>query len=302
MRTSPIGAFAASRLRAFAIVIAGDRHAPRPTRSPSSPAPPTASAPRRPSSSPKQGAAVVLGDIDDRGRRPTCATGSSPPAGRRCSSTPTSRTRPRRPRWRPPPRSTFGRLDILVNNAATFVLKGLDATREDWHRSLDVNVIGTSMVTRAAAAVMARRGGGAIVNLASISSFVAQPQFVTYSATKAAILQMTRNLALDLAPRSIRVNCVCPGTILTRASRDHMARVGMSLDEFVAAEAPKHLLNRVGDAARSRLRHPVSRLRRRLVHHGHAPDGGRRLHGHLTSPRRATVGPRCDTLRGTMRR
>ena len=93
---------------------------------------------------------------------------------------------------------------------------------------------------------MRRSGGGAIVNLASISSFVAQPDFVTYSATKAAILQMTRNLALDLAADGIRVNCVCPGTILTRASRDHMERVGMSLDDFIAAEAPKHLLNRVG--------------------------------------------------------
>ena len=140
----------------------------------------------------------------------------------------------------------FGRLDILVNNAATFVLKGIDATPEDWHRSLDVNVIGTSMVTRAAVQVMRRGGGGAIVNVASISSFVAQPQFLTYSATKAAILQMTRNLALDLAPDGIRVNCVCPGTILTRASRDHMERVGMSLDDFIAAEAPKHLLNRIG--------------------------------------------------------
>jgi NAD(P)-dependent dehydrogenase (short-subunit alcohol dehydrogenase family) len=140
----------------------------------------------------------------------------------------------------------FGRLDILVNNAATFVLKGIDATPGDWHRSLDVNVIGTAMVTRAAVQVMRRGGGGAIVNLASISSFVAQPDFVTYSATKAAILQMTRNLALDLAPDGIRVNCVCPGTILTRASRDHMERVGMSLDDFIAAEAPKHLLNRVG--------------------------------------------------------
>ena len=141
---------------------------------------------------------------------------------------------------------TFGRLDILVNNAAAFVLKGIDATPGDWRRSLDVNVIGTAMVTRAAATAMARHGGGAIVNLASISSFVAQPQFVTYSATKAAILQMTRNLALDLAPQGIRVNCVCPGTILTRASRDHMQRTGQSLDEFLAAEGPKHLLNRVG--------------------------------------------------------
>ena len=140
----------------------------------------------------------------------------------------------------------FGRLDVLVNNAATFVLKGIDATPEDWRRSLDTNVIGTALVTRAATPLMSRGGGGAIVNLASISSLVAQPQFVTYSATKAAILQMTRNLALDLAPHGIRVNCVCPGTILTRASRDHMERTGQRLDDFLATEGPKHLLNRVG--------------------------------------------------------
>jgi len=141
----------------------------------------------------------------------------------------------------------FGALHVLVNNAATFVLKGVEATPEDWRRSLDVNVVGTALCTRYAAEAIERSGGGAIVNLASISSFVAQPQFVTYSATKAAILQMTRNLALDLAPSGIRVNCVCPGTILTRASRDHMERVGMTLEQFVAAEAPKHLLNRIGD-------------------------------------------------------
>jgi NAD(P)-dependent dehydrogenase (short-subunit alcohol dehydrogenase family) len=57
---------------------------------------------------------------------------------------------------------------------------------------------------------------------------------------------MTRNLALDLASRGIRVNCVCPGTILTRASRDHMERTGTTLEQFLAAEGPKHLLNRVG--------------------------------------------------------
>ena len=140
----------------------------------------------------------------------------------------------------------FGRVDILVNNAATFVLKGLEASIEDWRRSLDVNVVGTALVSRFAVEAMKRSGGGAIVNLGSISSFIAQPQFVTYSATKAALVQMTRNMALDLAPFGIRVNCVCPGTILTRASQDHMERVGMTLEEFVAEEGPKHLLGRVG--------------------------------------------------------
>ncbi len=141
----------------------------------------------------------------------------------------------------------FGGLDLLVNNAATFVLKGLEAEIEDWRRSLEVNVIGTALFSRFAAEKMKLKGRGAIVNLGSISSWVAQPGFITYSATKAAIVQMTRNMAVDLAPFNIRVNCVCPGTILTRASRDHMEKVGMSLEEFVAQEGPKHLLNRVGE-------------------------------------------------------
>jgi NAD(P)-dependent dehydrogenase (short-subunit alcohol dehydrogenase family) len=140
----------------------------------------------------------------------------------------------------------FGGLDILVNNAATFVLKGLEASIEDWHRSLDVNIIGTALVSRYAVDAMKARGGGAIVNLGSISSFIAQPSFVTYSATKAALVQMTRNMAMDLAPLGIRVNSVCPGTILTQATRNHMAQVGMTLEEFVAEEGPKCLLNRVG--------------------------------------------------------
>ena len=141
----------------------------------------------------------------------------------------------------------FGRLEILVNNAAVFVLKGLEATPDDWQRSLSVNLVGTALMSRFASEQMKQSGGGAIVNLGSISSFVAQPSFITYSATKAAILQITRNMALDLAPFNIRVNCVCPGTILTRATEEHMARVGMSKEEFIATEAPKHLLNRVGD-------------------------------------------------------
>lgn len=141
----------------------------------------------------------------------------------------------------------FGRLDVLVNNGAVFILKGLEATVADWQRMLSVNIMGTALMSKFAAEYMKQVGGGAIVNLGSISSFVAQPSFITYSSTKGAILQMTRNMAMDLAPFNIRVNCVCPGTILTRASEEHMARVGVTKEEFIAAEAPKHLLNRVGD-------------------------------------------------------
>ncbi|HUY12351.1 MAG TPA: SDR family oxidoreductase [Terriglobia bacterium] len=139
----------------------------------------------------------------------------------------------------------YGRVDILVNNAATFVLKGFDASVEDWQRSLGVNVIGTAMVTRYASEAM-KRQGGAIVNLASISSWIAQANFFAYSATKAAILQMTRCMAMDLGPHKIRVNAVCPGTILTEASQRHMQQSGITFEQFDAEEGEKTLLGRIG--------------------------------------------------------
>jgi len=141
----------------------------------------------------------------------------------------------------------FGRIDILVNCAAVFVLKGLEASVEDWRSSLDVNVIGTALCTKYAVREMQKTGGGVIVNVSSISGFVAQPGFLTYSATKAAIVQMTRNLAMDLAPLGIRVNCVAAGTILTRVSYEFMERTGISLEEFVRTRGSKCLLNRLGE-------------------------------------------------------
>jgi NAD(P)-dependent dehydrogenase (short-subunit alcohol dehydrogenase family) len=143
--------------------------------------------------------------------------------------------------------SAFGELNVLVNNGTAFVFRGLEATVEEWQKVLGVNVIGTALMSRFASEYMKEVGGGSIVNIASISSFVAQPSFITYSATKGAQVQMTRNMAMDLAPFNIRVNCVCPGTILTRASYEHMEKIGQTLDEFVAEQAPKHLLNRIGD-------------------------------------------------------
>lgn len=139
----------------------------------------------------------------------------------------------------------FDGIDILVNNAAAFVLKGFDATVEDWQRSLGVNVTGTAMVTKHAVEHM-KKNGGAIVNLSSISAFIAQPDFFAYSSTKAALLQMTRNMAMDLGRYKIRVNSVCPGTILTPASFRHMEKVGLTLEQFDAEEGAKTFLGRAG--------------------------------------------------------
>lgn len=140
----------------------------------------------------------------------------------------------------------FGGIDVLVNNAAVFVLKGFDATVAEWQRSLGINVIGTALVTKYVAEVMKKNGRGAIVNLSSISAWIAQSNMFAYSSTKAAILQMTRNMAMDLAPYGIRVNAVCPGTIMTAAVRRYMQERGMTLDQLNAEEGAKTLLKRVG--------------------------------------------------------
>jgi NAD(P)-dependent dehydrogenase (short-subunit alcohol dehydrogenase family) len=109
-----------------------------------------------------------------------------------------------------------GRVDFLVNNAFSFLAKGLDATREDFLRSFEVGPFGFALMTQLVAEPMKRQGGGAIVNISSISAWVAQPNRWTYNAAKGAVMQLTRCAALDLAPHQIRVNSVSPGWIWTR--------------------------------------------------------------------------------------
>lgn len=109
----------------------------------------------------------------------------------------------------------FGRLDVLVNNAGLFHRKSIAETSvADLERLLRVNVIGTFVFTRAAIPALARTSG-AIVNLGSISGLVGSPQQSAYSITKGAIVQFTRQSAIELAEQGIRVNAVAPGAIDT---------------------------------------------------------------------------------------
>jgi len=143
----------------------------------------------------------------------------------------------------------FGGLNVLVNNAAVFVLRGIDATPEEWRQVLDVNVMGPALVSKHVVPEMRKAGGGAIVNLASISSFIAQPEFVTYNATKAAVTAITRCMALDLAPDHIRVNAVCPGAVWTPIVERLTAESG--LDRAAADRHPDwgaaHMIPRIAD-------------------------------------------------------
>jgi NAD(P)-dependent dehydrogenase (short-subunit alcohol dehydrogenase family) len=146
--------------------------------------------------------------------------------------------------------AAFGKIHILVNNAAIFVLRGIDATPEEWRKILDVNVIGTSLVSKHVVPEIRKAGGGSIVNLGSISSFIAQPQFVTYNATKAAIATMSRCMALDLAVDKIRVNAVCPGTVWTQiveklAKEKGLDRASADVDPTWGGAS---MLKRVADA------------------------------------------------------
>jgi NAD(P)-dependent dehydrogenase (short-subunit alcohol dehydrogenase family) len=109
-----------------------------------------------------------------------------------------------------------GRVDGLVNNAFSFLAKGLDATPADFARSFGVGPVAFAMLIQLVAAPMQRQGGGAIVNVSSISASIAQPNRWTYNVAKGAVAQLTRCAALDLAPHKIRVNSVSPGWIWTR--------------------------------------------------------------------------------------
>jgi NAD(P)-dependent dehydrogenase (short-subunit alcohol dehydrogenase family) len=105
----------------------------------------------------------------------------------------------------------FGGLDILVNAAATYVDAGIESTREQWLAGLNVNLVGAAIFVTKAAAQMRKRGGGAVVNYASIGGKVAQPGRMIYAVSKAGVLHMTRCQAAALIKDRIRVNSVSPG-------------------------------------------------------------------------------------------
>jgi NAD(P)-dependent dehydrogenase (short-subunit alcohol dehydrogenase family) len=137
-------------------------------------------------------------------------------------------------------------LHVLVNNASSFVFRSIYASVEEWREVLDTNVIGTALCSKHGAAIMREQGGGAIVNIASISAHIAQRDLLTYNTTKAAIVEMTRCMALDLAPYNIRVNSVSPGYILTEHQAEKIKSLGMTIEQAEREWGGLHILNRMG--------------------------------------------------------
>ena len=116
--------------------------------------------------------------------------------------------------------AAFGRVDILINNAGIFRAGDFLAVSEaDWDAVIDVNLKGAFLVGQAVARAMATSGGGAIVNMSSVNGVTAIPGIASYNASKGAIDQLTRAMALALADMGIRVNAVAPGTIATELAK-----------------------------------------------------------------------------------
>jgi NAD(P)-dependent dehydrogenase (short-subunit alcohol dehydrogenase family) len=141
----------------------------------------------------------------------------------------------------------FGRLDVVVNCAGTSAVADLvDMSEDDWDRVFDTNVKGIFLLSRAAIPFLLKSGNGAIVNLGSQLAFSAVGGFGAYCASKAAVVHLTRSMALELIPHGIRVNSVCPGGTETP----------LLMRAFPGGRGPQGSLD---DLARA---HPIGRLAR----------------------------------------
>jgi len=114
----------------------------------------------------------------------------------------------------------FGQVDVLVNAAGVYPRRPvLEISAEDWQHVFQINVLGTYFMTVAAIADMRLRGRGRIVNISSIDGFKAHPANAHYAASKAAVISLTRSLALEVAPLGILVNSVAPGPMATATAK-----------------------------------------------------------------------------------
>ncbi|HEU4665410.1 MAG TPA: glucose 1-dehydrogenase [Dokdonella sp.] len=142
-------------------------------------------------------------------------------------------------------KTAFGQLDVLVNNAGVYRFEPLEAVTEaEYRRQFDLNVLGTILAALEAARHFGPHGGS-IVNVSSIASVNQMPNSVVYSATKAAVDSITRVLAIELAPRNIRVNAVAPGATATEGLAA-IGGVGTDFEKTLVAGIP---MGRLGQPA-----------------------------------------------------
>ncbi|MBX3442228.1 MAG: glucose 1-dehydrogenase [Planctomyces sp.] len=143
----------------------------------------------------------------------------------------------------------FGRIDVLINNAGIAIIKTITAhTEEEWDRVFDVNVKSIFWSAKHVVPEMQSRGGGLILNTGSISSVVGIAAQGAYGPSKGAVIQITRQMAIDYAKDNIRVNAVCPGTVDTPLLRRSGIETG-DPEGFIHGLASAHPIGRISTPA-----------------------------------------------------
>lgn len=142
--------------------------------------------------------------------------------------------------------SRFGGIDVLVNNAMWFEFKNIVEMEEDaWDRTMAVGLKSVFLLCKYGIPQLVARGGGSIINISSPNGVISNPGFPAYSAVKGGLNALTKNLAIDFGPKSIRTNAICPGYIQTERARE----LALKSPQDYAAAVDCHPVGRVGTPA-----------------------------------------------------
>jgi NAD(P)-dependent dehydrogenase (short-subunit alcohol dehydrogenase family) len=140
----------------------------------------------------------------------------------------------------------FGKIDILFNNAGVFHPKTIpECTEEEWDETIDSSLKGAFLMSKYALPSMIGRGSGSIIHTSSGWGILGGNGAASYCAAKGGLIVMAKAMAIDHGPQGIRVNCVCPGDVLTPMLHDDAAKRGMTWDEYAAGAADRPL-GRIG--------------------------------------------------------
>ena len=204
----------------------------------------------------RMGADIVIAELDRTGAEKTAAEVQA--LGRKAVVVPTDVTRRADlAAMAEQTRSQFGRIDVLVNNAGIYrAAASVDVTEEHWDAIMTVNAKAVFFASQAVLPTMIAQKRGAIVSLASMAGKIGSRTNLPYNASKAAVISMTKSLAVAHGADGIRVNCVCPGFVETdmwlQVSREQGALLGMSPEEFTrhrAATVPLVRMETADDVA-----------------------------------------------------
>ncbi|MCJ7557668.1 MAG: SDR family oxidoreductase [Gammaproteobacteria bacterium] len=140
----------------------------------------------------------------------------------------------------------FGKIDVLFNNAGVFHPKSIpDCTEEEWDETIDSSLKGAFLMSKYVLPSMIARGSGSIIHTSSGWGILGGNKAAAYCAAKGGLIVMAKAMAIDHGPDGIRVNCVCPGDVLTPMLPDDAAKRGMAWDDY-AAGAANRPLGRIG--------------------------------------------------------